>query len=233
MVNSVFTKKSSLSKMWLISIALVTVTAVAGLASANPIFSQTITNPSVSDGASASDRDPSWLRGSQMADELTLASSATARSVTWWGIFGFKNTPVTPVSFDLIFYGDAGGLPDGNNVISSTPVSFTSLTDTGSDLNGEDIYEFQANLIPTAIPGGTKIWFSVLADTSNDPDDSFLWRVDMVGSAAGRIGLTEPFSPSVNQAALFVLDDAPLPEPSSMALLGLGTLLIARRRRNG
>lgn len=183
----------------------------AGSIPAAPIFSQTVANPAVFDSATGSDRD-AFSNGIQVADDLTIEASKTARSVTWWGILGpFNNTPVVPVPFDLIFYADSGGLPDPNNVISSTTVFFTALTDTGVNLNGKDIYVFQANLTPTALPGGTKVWFSVLANTSNDPDDNFLWRADEGGSSAYRSSLSAPFTASVNETPAFILDDAPVP----------------------
>jgi hypothetical protein len=86
-----------------------------------------------------------------------------------------------------------------------------------------------------------KVWFSVLADTSNDTDDDFLWAVEWsqdasLGTVAHRAPLTEtePFD-VWNGMQLFVLDGEPVPEPGtmSMALLTLGTLLAVRRRRNG
>jgi hypothetical protein len=196
-------------------LALVVI-AFACSAQAAPIFSQTHTPYTASIG---SDVDAIWAEGAQVFDDLTLASSATVQSVTWWGILGFEDTPVTPVSFELIFYRDAGGLPDTGNVISSTTVSFTSLTGTGFEINGDDVYEFQANVTPTVLPGGTKVWFSVLADTSNDNDDDFLWAVEWFqdagsGTTAHRAPLseTEPFD-VFNGMQLFVLDDAPVSEP--------------------
>jgi hypothetical protein len=189
------------------------VVAFAYPTQAAPIFSQTHT-PYTS--AIGSDVDAIWGQGAQAFDDLTLASSATVQSVKWWGVLGFEDTPVTPVSFELIFYGDAGGLPDSGSVITSTTVSFTSLTSTGFEINGDDVYEFQANVTPTILPGGTKVWFSVLADTSNDSDDDFLWAVKWFqdassGTTAHRAPLTEtePFD-VFNGMQLFVLDGAPI-----------------------
>lgn len=158
--------------------------------------------------------------------------------MTWWGIFGpLNNTPVTPVSFDLIFYADSGGLPDPTNVISSTTVSFASLTDTGVNLNGKDIYVFRANLTPTALPGGTKVWFSVLANTSNDPDDNFLWRDDLGGSSAYRSPLSAAFTAYANATSAFILDDAPVPVPpvsiTSFAPIGGGVFALTLKGAKG
>jgi hypothetical protein len=204
-------------------------------ASAETLFSQTKTAPF--HASIGSDRDAIWGAGAQAYDDLTLASPATITRATWWGLLGFNDTPVAPVSFDLIFYGDAGRQPDTSNVISSTSVSFTSLTSTGFEINDDDVYEFQADVTPTVLPGGMKVWFSVLADTSNDTDDDFLWAVEWEsGQTAHRAPLTEtePFD-LFEGMQLFVLDGEPVPEPGtmSMAFLTLGTLLAVQRRRNG
>jgi len=238
MRHSVFTRNPRQSRKRLISIVFLAILAPAGLASANPIFSQTkMVSYDIQGSSIGSDRDAIWGAGAQVFDDVTLGSSATVRSVTWWGVLGFENTPVTPVSFDLIFYGDAGGLPDTGNVISSSTVSFLSLTSTGFEINDDDVYEFQADVTPTVLPGGIQVWFSVLADTSNDIDDNFLWAVEWsqdesLGKVAHRAPLTatEPFD-VWNGMQLFILDDAAVPEPASLSLLALGGLAVIRRRR--
>ena len=147
---------------------------LTGSASATILFSQRVPNPELEDSASGSDVDGFFGGGSQSADNLTLASPAIAHTVTWWGIFGEEGVPVNPVSFDLIFYADASGLPDKNSVLSSTNVTFTTLTDTGENFGenpwGDNVYVFQANLTPTSLPGGEQIWFSVLADSRSADD---------------------------------------------------------------
>jgi hypothetical protein len=222
---------------------VIAVTA-ADMASAAPVFSRV---PGMIDGGTGSDRD----FGTQIADDVTLTSAATVRSVKWWGMFGpFNNTPVTPVSFDLIFYGDIGGspsLPNVNNVLSSTTVSFSTLTDTGINAGNVDdpldVYVFEANVTPTAIPANTKVWFSVLANTNNDLDDDFLWAGRNTGNSTHTFAyLTSSSAPNFTTQSgtlwYFVLDNAALiPEPSSLVLLSLGGLCAVARcgkkRRRG
>jgi hypothetical protein len=191
------------------------------------LFSQTITNPAVYDGAGASDRDARQ----QLADDVTLATSAVVTSVTWWGTFGSTDTPVLPVSFDLVFYADSGGLPDSGSILAFTSVQFATLADTGDDLNGDDIYVFQADVAPVQLAAGVKVWFSVLADTANDGDDDFLWRLDRHGNSARRFPMSNPFIASINSVPLFVLEGNLVPEPSSFALFGLGALGMTLHRR--
>lgn len=232
--------------LWFLSLTL---TALAFHAEAAPIFSQTDTNQSF-DGRLGSDRD-SGSGGSQKADDVMLSAPATARSATWWGIFSQGNTPVLPVKFELIFYADKQGLPDLANVISRTSVSFNSLSDTGETYyNGvfaplSNIYEFKANLTPTALSANTRVWFSVLADTSNDPDDNFSWRIERteVGEySAGRINLPvgTAFSRDNSYKPLFSLDNAANPDAvfpditvSSFRSLGSGTFELSLKGAAG
>jgi hypothetical protein len=209
---------------------------------AEPIFTQIRDPSSKSDGASGSDRAAFSNFGAQVADDLTLASPATARSVTWWGIIGLFNfTPVTPVAFDLILYRDLNGAPNLNDVISSTTVTFDTLTDTGEVLNRSKVYLFKANLSPTSLPGGTRVWFSILADTSNDPDDSFLWRhSNNAGTVAERLTNQGAFAIYTGEPGFemsFILDDAPLPGPvfkiTSFDSLGSGVFELTLKGEAG
>ena len=194
-------------------VAIIAIGIVVSPALGAPVFSQTTTPIT---GATGSDRDSFSRQGYQSADDVTLGSSATVRSVTWWGVFDSDDTPVTPVSFDLIFYADVGGVPDATTVISSTTVVFESLVDTGFELaSGETIYEFQADITPTLLPGGETVWFSVLADTDNDADDDFSWAHDSGNGTYAFRGpiATDPWDTWIGRN-LFILDDAAIAQPT-------------------
>jgi hypothetical protein len=165
---------------------------------------------STGNGGTASDT----AANQQTADDFTLAAAATIRSVKWWGQYGpFDQTPVAPFSFQIIFYGDSGGLPDTSNVLSSTTVQFAALeppVEIIPDTFRDNIhYEFRADITPTPIPTGTKVWFSILANTANDPDDSFLIRKDDLGTSAWRNNLAAPFVADPSRL-LFELHNTPL-----------------------
>lgn len=204
-------------------IGVAAVLTAGGSASASPIFTQVTTNTEVFDGASGSDRDAIFGNGQQMADDFTVGSSATIQSVTWWGIY--KNpikegSPQQPWSFEIFVYGDNGGLPDTSNVVGSSQVSFSSLTDTGENFGddpfGADIYVFTADVTPINLSAGTTYWFSVLADTGNDAINNFLWRLAEDGNAVRRTGedgtFTDPFSTD-DGAMLFILNGVLISEP--------------------
>ena len=193
--------------------------ALTGVSLAAPVFSQRVANPSSSDAGTISDVNGLSNRGAQAADNLTLASPATVRSVKWWGYFDDNAVPIAPISFDIVFYADAGGLPDQGNILSSTSVTFAEIADTGENFGGdpgeEDIYVFEANVPPTNLPGGTQVWFSVLADSGSSNDGEFFWRFDSITGAYGAARLdfaaANPFQREPERDFSFVLDDAPIP----------------------
>lgn len=193
--------------------------ALPGVSLAAPVFSQRVANPSSSDAGTISDVNGLSNRGAQAADNLTLASPVTVRSVKWWGYFDDNDVPTTPISFDIIFYADSGELPDQGNILSSTRVTFTEIVDTGENFGGdpeeEDIYVFEANVPPTNLPGGTQVWFSVLADSGSSNDGEFFWRFDSITGAYGAARLdfaaANPFQTEPERDFSFVLDDAPVP----------------------
>ena len=226
----------------------ITLTALAAavltpdVAAAGTIFAQT---PPSDVAALTSDRNGDAVNPfQQIADEFTLITAATARSVTWRGAFA-TNNPQGPVSFDLIFYGDTGlNAPDETDVRGNTTVEFAStsdFTDTGIDVVDPptagvfDVYEFSADLDPVALPAGEQVWFSVLADTSADADESFFWTFDNSDAPLAfrqESDADAPFTSGNFGEVYFILGSTPVPEPAGA--LG-GTALIAtvalRRRR--
>lgn len=99
--------------------------------------------------------------------------------------------------------------PPNNNVVNISGAAIGRVVDT----DGFSI------LTADFSPGGGN-------DYTFDADGIARLRVDVVGNATSVGDLIE-----IDYIQVF--DDSPIPEPSSLALLGLGGLLIARRRRRG
>ena len=136
-------------------------------------------------------------------------------------------------NFTIQLFNDAGGVP-ATTPFLSLPVS-PSRVDTGNNAAGSDIFAYDVNISPVTLAANTTFWLSIFNNTSNDTNDNWFWgMVDLAGNGATRDGLGLAWSPSVgNNGYQFQLTGVPLPEPSALALLGLGFIAIAllNRRR--
>ena len=160
--------------------SLISITVLAESALGSPFFSQRVPNPRNEDGSMSSSTVYDFFGravAQRCADNFRVSSPKVARSVSWWGKFKTNQAPKF-IKFNVKIFGDANGQPDNDNVLSSTNVSYTQLTDTGQQFGGkpggEDIYVFRANIAPAPIETGKRFWFSVLGD-SGEEYGSFGW----------------------------------------------------------
>ncbi len=127
--------------------------------------------------------------------------------------------------YDLAISGIQNGSPDGIALVNATngtveqflsyEGTFTATSGTASGLTSTDVGVAEA--------GDTPIGSALAASGSGDDADDF--------DASSFIFTTSGTPGGINDGQTFVAEDA-IPEPASLALLGLGSLLIAGRRRS-
>ena len=164
-----------------ISISLL-LNILSNSAFSSPFFSQRVPNPSVEDASMSSALIYDWFGRpvvQRVADNFTVSSSKTIRSVSWWGKFKDNNAP-NSIDFNIKIFGDKNGRPDNQNILNSTNVNYSKLEDTGENFggkwSGDNIYVFRANITPTVIEAGKQFWFSVAGD-SGEQYGQFGWRL--------------------------------------------------------
>lgn len=159
----------------------------------------------------------------RIADNFTLGTSTSIGSVGAWGLYYPNNIMID--NYTVNFYADAGNFPgallySGNGSASSV--------DTGVDAFGCDVYESTITLNSAFnAAAGTQYWVSITNATGLGSD--WAW-ITGNGDFVGR------WSPDAGASWLDLGSDLSLrlyevPAPSSLALLGLGGLIVGRRRR--
>jgi hypothetical protein len=197
--------------------------ATAVPASADVLFSQTPTNTTnwLSQTASGSSGY------NQVYDNFIIGAGGTVTTVDWTGLM-FPSTGVVN-DFTISFYNDSGSDTPGTLISSLNIAGDANQTEVGTH-GSFTIFDYSASVPFTAAPG-TQYWISILADA---PDTLWGWSsstgLDSNMFQAGNDSVLEPVATDV---AFTLLNSSPVPEPSSLTLVGSGVLALAgfARRR--
>lgn len=152
--------------------------------------------------------------GYRVADNFSLAAGATISDVHWWGESNSGGD-----DFTFTFFSDNTGIP-GSVLLSTSGTLTKSTVNVGSAWDPVTFYSSDL-AVPFAGAAGTTYWLSIFNGASNA---SWLWlKADAPGDGAWvQQNGNQTWSALNDMAINDMAFQLTVPEPATLALLGLG-----------
>ncbi len=167
-----------------------------------------------------------------IADDFELSTGATTfNTVTWWGFYGLS--PAVD-DFGVIIMADDGSHSpsQADQLYNSGNVSVSREEVVGETAAGRQLYEYQLQTADITLAADTQFWLSIF-DTS---DTYWSWvETDSVNGDTGRFRNAgdSTWTAEGSTDYGFQLSYTEVPEPGSIALLGVGLLGLGASRFRG
>jgi hypothetical protein len=172
-----------------------------------------------------------------VADNVQVSESAEIRQISWWGFYGgnFDGTSDPPVGDEYMrvrLYAprQSDGLPDNSAILYEESILNASRMATGRVIfGGSPEFRYEADLgTAFLLQANTLYWFEIVQ--LGDVDSHYRWSYG-TGIVLGRAN-SNPIVPDwFFSPGSFAFQLSTIPEPQNAALVGVVSLVLARRRR--
>ncbi len=169
------------------------------------------------------------IDGDLSADNFEITSTSFIQAVSWYGMYYSANVDTTD-TFDIQILTLAGDI-----LYNDLDIDTAVKTDSGSsDSYGETIYLYEVSIADWELSAGS--YLLSISNTNSDYSDWY-WADGLGGDGTSYYSDSGVWlSESYDIDMAFALEgeiqqSAPVPEPSTVILLGLGSVLMIMRTR--